>query len=379
MKKRVVIAVFVLIALLAGLGFIFRGHLTNWFFRPTGSTVEVGIETPEDTPEAEVAFGVFAENLDTPWSMTFLPSGDMLVTERGGTVKRIGEAGQVFPIEGVSETSEGGLLGIALHPDFSSNNRLYLYMTKTVSGNLQNQIDSYVLQENTLTHQRTILDGIPAANNHNGGGIAFGPDGKLYVTTGDASVSNLAQNTRSLAGKILRMNDDGSTPNDNPFSNLVWSYGHRNPQGIAWDDQGRLWAVEHGPSGMDGGTGQDELNLIEKGANYGWPVIRGDQSAEGMKQPVVHSGTNETWAPSGMTYADGSLFFAGLRGQSLYQAVIGEGANVSLKRHFTSQYGRLRAVTVKDNVLYFSTSNKDGRGTPASADDRIFQAPLTLF
>lgn len=377
MKKRVLIAVFVLIALLAGLGFFFKEEIRRFLFRPTESTIEVGVERVEERPDD--SFGVFAEGLVTPWSMTFLPDGDMVVTERSGTVKRIGATGQVFPIEGVQETSEGGLLGIALHPEFTTNNRLYLYMTKMVNGSLQNQIDTYVLSGNSLSYQRTVLDGIPAANNHNGGGIGFGPDKKLYVATGDASLAALAQNTRSLAGKILRMNDDGSVPSDNPFNNFVWSYGHRNPQGITWDEQGRLWSVEHGPSGMDGGSGQDELNLIEKGVNYGWPTIRGDQSAEGMRRPVVHSGANETWAPSGIVYANGSLFFAGLRGQSLYQAVIGEDVTVSLKRHFGGEYGRLRAVATKDQVLYFSTSNRDGRGTPIAADDRIFQAPLTLF
>lgn len=377
MKRRVLVVILVAALILAGIGVVFRDYLTSRFFQPTQSTVEIGVQKPKES-KAEVEFGVFAESLDTPWSMVFLPDGDMLVTERSGTVKRIGENGQAFPISGVNETSEGGLLGLALHPQFSENNHVYLYFTTAVGG-LQNRVDQYVLHDDTLTHKRTIIGGIPAANNHNGGGIAFGPDEKLYITTGDAAQGRLAQDTRSLAGKILRMNDDGSTPSDNPFGNLVWSYGHRNPQGITWDAEGRMWSVEHGPSGMDGGSGQDEINRIEKGVNYGWPTIRGDQTADGMRRPVAHSGVSETWAPSGVAFADGSLFFAGLRGQSLYQAIINDDASVSLKRHFTSEYGRLRAVAVQDDVVYFSTSNRDGRGTPAATDDRIFQAPFKLF
>jgi glucose/arabinose dehydrogenase len=377
MKRRVFFGIGGVLVLLVVAGFLFKDTIKSWFFAPTQSNIEVGVQTPEDVPD--VPFGVFAEGLDTPWSITFLPNGDMLATERLGAVRRIGEDGKTFLVEGVSETSEGGLLGIALDPEFAQNNTVYVYLTATIAGNLQNRVDQYTLENDTLGFEKTILGSIPAASYHNGGAIAFGPDKKLYITTGDAAQSQLAQNTSSLAGKVLRINGDGSIPNDNPFGNAVWSYGHRNPQGITWDGEGRLWSVEHGQSGIDGGSGLDELNIIEKGANYGWPTIRGDQSAAGMRQPVVHSGTAETWAPAGIAYADGALFFAGLRGQSLYQATINEDASVSLKRHFTSKYGRLRAVAVKGKTLYFSTSNKDGRGTPSATDDRIFQAPLSLF
>lgn len=365
--------VIVCMAVVAACGFVFRDTLERLFFRPTASTIETGVE---QAVEEDVS--TLAANLDTPWSMMFLPSGDLLVTERSGTVRRLGQDGRAFPITGVRETSEGGLLGLALHPDFERNNRLYVYLTTEAGGQLQNKIDQYTLAGDQMTFQRTVLADIPAASNHNGGDIKFGPDGNLYVTTGDAAQPDLAQDSDSLAGKILRLRDDGSIPADNPFGNAVWSYGHRNPQGIAWDDKGRLWSVEHGPSGL-GGSGQDELNLIEKGANYGWPTITGDKTAAGMRSPVVQSGSDETWAPAGLAYHNGSLYFAGLRGQSLYQAKIDDDARVTLKRHFSSQYGRLRAVTVQSSSLFVSTSNRDGRGTPQTDDDKIIKINPRIF
>ena len=351
------------IAIIVGLLFAFRQQLLAFFFQPTESSIR-------EVATNEKAVETIAQGLTTPWSITFLPNGAMLVTERSGQIQRIGESGKTYPIDGVRETSEGGLLGIAVHPQFRDNNRLYVYFTTDQGGELTNQIDQYVLSGDSLGFERTIMADIPAATNHNGGAIAFGPDGKLYATTGDAARSDLAQDTSSLAGKILRMNDDGSVPADNPYGNLTWSYGHRNPQGIAWDKQGRLWSVEHGPSGAD--SGRDELNLIEKGANYGWPVITGDETRDGMKTPIVQSGDTETWAPAGLGYYDGSLYFAGLRGQALYQAVI-SGETVTLSRHLSETYGRLRAVTTHDGKLYVSTSNRDGRGSPAPEDDRILR------
>ena len=351
------------IAIIVGLLFAFRQQLLAFFFQPTESSIR-------EVATNEKAVETIAQGLTTPWSITFLPNGAMLVTERSGQIQRIGESGKTYPIDGVRETSEGGLLGIAVHPQFRDNTRLYVDFTTDQGGELTNQIDQYVLSGDSLGFERTIMADIPAATNHNGGAIAFGPDGKLYATTGDAARSDLAQDTSSLAGKILRMNDDGSVPADNPYGNLTWSYGHRNPQGIAWDKQGRLWSVEHGPSGAD--SGRDELNLIEKGANYGWPVITGDETRDGMKTPIVQSGDTETWAPAGLGYYDGSLYFAGLRGQALYRAVI-SGETVTLSRHLSETYGRLRAVTTHDGKLYVSTSNRDGRGSPAPEDDRILR------
>lgn len=365
MNKRGVITI-ITVVVLAGAAYIFRSDLIKLFMQPTQSSL--ASETVSGERET------VARNLVTPWAIVFLPDGDMLVPEREGRLQRIGTDGAKFTIEGVQETSEGGLLGFALAPDFNKSNQVYLYYTTSRSGSLKNQVDRYKLEDNQLTERTTIIDQIPAASNHNGGSIAFGPDDKLYITTGDAQDENLAQNKNSLAGKILRINPDGSTPSDNPFGNAVYSYGHRNPQGIAWDDNDQLWSVEHGPSGAE--TGFDELNKITRGANYGWPVIRGDEKRDGMQTPVAQSGSNETWAPGGMAYLNDALYFAGLRGQSLYKVDISSPDNVSianLSRLFADEYGRLRAVTAHNGNIYFSTSNRDGRGSPAPEDDRIIR------
>ncbi len=207
--------------------------------------------------------------------------------------------------------------------------------------------------------------------------MAFGPDGKLYVTTGDAGNSNSAQDTRSLAGKILRLNDDGSVPTDNPFENAVFSYGHRNPQGLAWDDKGRLWSTEHGRSGVR--SGYDELNLIERGGNYGWPEIEGPEIGKDMVSPVLQSGASDTWAPASAEFVRGNIFFGGLRGEALYEAVIDDNA-ATLTTHLRHTYGRIRTVRkAPDGFLYILTSNSDGRGDRNSRDDRMIRIdPKTL-
>ena len=362
--KKWYIGIVAAVLLFAGIAYVFRDGLLKLFMQPTESSLKSG-ETSGDKE-------IVARNLDTPWAIAFLPSGDMLVPERNGQVQRIGTNGNKFQIEGVRETGEGGLLGIALAPDFTSSNHVYLYYTTGSTGALTNQVDRYTLRENKLLGRTEILANIPAATNHNGGSIAFGPDDKLYITTGDAQDENLAQDKTSLAGKILRINQDGSIPTDNPYGNATWSYGHRNPQGIAWDDKEQLWSVEHGPSGPE--TGYDELNKITRGANYGWPTIRGDEKQEGMQTPVAQSGSNETWAPGGMAYLNGALYFAGLRGQSLYKVDVSNSdavSNASITRLFANEYGRLRAVTAHKDTIYFSTSNRDGRGSPNKDDDTI--------
>lgn len=366
-RKILIVALIILFFIAAAVLVINRQ-----FLRPTASIL------PESSLRADdPKINTVASKLKTPWDIAFLPDGDMLVTERSGTVKRIGSAG-TYPVEGVTETSEGGLLGIALHPDFSNNTHVYLYSTYQENGTLLNRVERYTYNANSLVFNKLIIGGIPGASNHDGGALAFGPDGKLYIGTGDAGNESSAQETSALSGKILRLNDDGSVPADNPFGNAVYSYGHRNPQGIAWDDEGRMWAVEHGPSGS--ASGRDELNRIDKGGNYGWPVITGDETRENMHPPVAQSGDNDTWAPSGLAFADGALYFAGLRGQTLYQATINdEGSAVSLTRHFAGEYGRLRAVQAHQQYLYISTSNTDGRGSPRTDDDKIIRITTSLF
>lgn len=360
--KKVIIPAVLVVALVAGVA-SFRAKRAQ---EPAGQGAVSG-RSDGSTPQA------VAEGLDTPWSLAFLPEdGGLLATERPGRIVFLkGTERKSVGVPGVVETGEGGLMGLVLHPDFRANRWLFVYYTVRENGRLENRITRYELREGpALTEAREILSGIPAGQNHNGGRIAFGPDGYLYVTVGDAGDSGLAQDRTSLAGKILRVKDDGGVPSDNPFGNPVYSYGHRNPQGLAWDGQGRLWATEHGRSGVR--SGLDEINLVERGGNYGWPIIEGDEGRAGMIKPAVHSGQT-TWAPSGLAYFRGKLYFAGLRGQALYQTEIPtEGGRLDQPRMVTGGFGRLRAVAAgPEGELYFSTSNRDGRGDPQAGDDRI--------
>ncbi|OGM76784.1 hypothetical protein A2208_02395 [Candidatus Woesebacteria bacterium RIFOXYA1_FULL_43_16] len=328
---------------------------------------------PETTIVNSAGAEIVAQNLDIPWEIAFLPGGEMLVTERPGKLLKIGaQTKTVKKIEGVKHIGEGGLLGLSLHPDFVKNNYIYLYSTTQDSSGISNRVERYKFENDTLTDRKVILEGIKGSVNHDGGRIAFGPDGYLYVTTGDAGSPDLAQDKNSLNGKILRITEEGDIPSDNPFGNEVYSLGHRNPQGLAWDEKGVLWETEHGPSGLE--TGNDEINIIYKGGNYGWPTIKGDETREGLISPVIQSGTEETWAPSGMAYYKGSLFFSGLRGESLFQVKIKNDNSLVLTSHFKKEYGRIRAVVLgPDGYIYFSTSNNDGRGRAKSGDDKIFK------
>lgn len=336
------------------------------------------IEQSKSTKETKVGEGTFekeviVEDLDIPWEIVFLPNGELLITERPGRLVKIGDDKQAIEVEGVNHIGEGGLLGAVLHPEFEDNKLIYLYITaKSEDGATINRVERYKFEENSLSERVTILDNIPGASYHDGGRIEFGPDGRLYITTGDAGNEDSSQDLSSLAGKILRLNDDGSVPNDNPYDSEVYSYGHRNSQGIAWDDQGRMWTTEHGRSGN--ASGYDELNLIEKGKNYGWPEIQGDEEREGMVKPVLHSGPSTTWAPAGLEFVNGKLYFSGLRGSKLYQVEFEEDGNLKLSTFFDGEYGRLRAVRKdsQDN-LYISTSNKDGRGNVNDGDDKIIK------
>ncbi len=315
---------------------------------------------------------VVATDLFVPWDIAFLPDGDMLVPERSGTLRRLGKNPGVVTIPAVLNTGEGGLMGVVLHPKFSENNLIYVYYTTSQNGQ-KNRVVRFRLDGIQLSQQTIIIDNIPSAIYHDGGRMAFGPDGMLYIVTGDANVASLAQDLNSLAGKTLRLTPEGQIPSDNPFGTAVWSYGHRNSQGIAWDSFGRMWETEHGRSGAS--TGFDELNLIEKGKNYGWPTIQGSQTQAGMVAPVINSGPNETWAPAGLVFANGSLYFSGLLGSKLYQVRFNtDGSYRDLRTHYSGQFGRLRAAVLgPDGSLYLSTSNRDGRGSVRSGDDKILR------
>ncbi len=388
MKRRHITLLIIAIAAVITVGFLI--YQQAGFVPPEDRepiVIDTGTEPEEAEPgeteeDEEVLFPegpdreIVAENLTIPWELVFLPEGGMLVTERIGNLLYIAADGSLesISIEQTEHVGEGGLLGMALHPAFEENRYLYLYLTTRIQDGLVNRVERHIFADGTLTKDTVIIDDIPGARNHDGGRISFGPDGMLYIATGDASVPSLSQDRDSLAGKILRVHDDGTIPIDNPFGTPVYSYGHRNPQGLAWDSAGNLWATEHGP------IAQDELNHIEPGNNYGWPEIEGDQSAPGMESSAVHSGTAETWAPSGAVYFDGSIFFTGLRGVSLYEAVLLNTEVGEVRRHLEGEFGRLRTVVIgPDGYFYLLTNNRDGRGSPGPADDRIIRINPQIF
>jgi glucose/arabinose dehydrogenase len=346
---------------------------------PSGDTVKTQVQ-------------VVASGLDTPWSIDFAPDGRIFLTERLGRVRVIKDgalqapAGATLP---VAERGESGLLGLALDPQFAQNGYVYLAYTYTGGGGLRNRLVR--LHDDpatgTGTQDRVLADGLLGGTNHDGGRVKFGPDGKLYWTMGETFNGPLAQDLQSLSGKILRYNPDGSIPADNPFpGSPIYSYGHRNPQGLAWQPgTGRLYETEHGPSG-EKGCCQDEVNLIEPGQNYGWPVISGAETRAGMVAPILQSGTSTTWAPSGAAFVSagpwaGSFLFAALRGEALYRVILDPSRPrgvVDLERWFYQSYGRLRDVAVgPDGGIYILTSNRDGRGSPRSGDDKVLKLTLT--
>ncbi len=314
--------------------------------------------------------------------MSFAPDGRLFVTERPGRVRifdftaRSSEV--ALTLDDVYTESEAGVLGLALDPSFAESHLVYLYYSARVSGRAVNRVVRYREAGNRLAQRVVLLDDIPASPIHDGGRIKFGADGLLYITAGDASQANLAQDVASLAGKILRLNSDGTTPRGNPFGSPVYSYGHRNPQGFDWHPAtGDMWAVEHG------NVGNDEINVIDAGANYGWPRIEGNDTMAGMRTPITFY--NPAIAPSGASFYRGTRiprftnnFFAGtLRGTHLLRLVIGPGSQRSIaaqERLLEGRFGRIRdVVSGPDGYLYFCTNNRDGRGTPISTDDRILR------
>ena len=312
-----------------------------------------------------------ARGLTVPWSIAFTPDGKMLVTERVGRVLAIenGKPRVLFSVPNVEARSEIGLMGLALRDRF-----LYLAYGTTRGG--RTVVDVVRFREDG-TGATPIVQNIPATSLHAGCRLRFGPDGKLYITTGDATDGEIAQDLRSLGGKILRVNEDGSIPADNPFpGSPVWTLGHRNPQGIDWDPKsGALWSTEHGPSGFDGGFGGDEVNVIERGKNYGWPVIHHTQTREGMVSP--HLEYTRTHAPASGVFWRGDFWFGCLRGEHLHHVVVDPNDRRKVLREeelFDGEYGRIREVAVgPDGALYFTTSNRDGRGTEREGDDRVLR------
>ncbi|KKB38476.1 PQQ-dependent sugar dehydrogenase [Bacillus thermotolerans] len=314
---------------------------------------------------------VIATQMQIPWNIT-KASDRFIISQRGGSIVLIGpddtkEETRLHLKQEIAHEGEGGLLGFVLDPDFSKNRLAYVYHTYNEESRIQNRIIQVRYEGDGWHEIKELLSGIPGGSIHNGGRLAIGPDNKLYATAGDAGEARTAQEPEVLSGKILRMNLDGSIPEDNPFSqSYVYTLGHRNPQGMAWDERGRMYAAEHGQ------RAHDEINLIEPGRNYGWPIIEGDEQQEGMEIPLFHSG-EETWAPSGMDYQDGKLFVAALRGEKLLVFDLEH----QTEEVFYSGAGRLRDVYIDDNSLYVITNNTDGRGNPSEEDDRLIRLPLS--
>ncbi len=302
-----------------------------------------------------------ATNLAVPWDIAFLPDRTALVTERNSArVMSIkdGVVREAARIPNVSAVGEGGLLGIAVSPAYATDGQVFVYHTAPSD----NRIVRFRLGE----APRPIVTGIPRGSSiHNGGGLSFGPDGMLYAGTGDAANTANAQNPRSLGGKILRMRPDGTPAPGNPSSTLVYSLGHRNVQGLAWDTQGRMFASELGQNQLD------ELNLIRPGGNYGWPNCEGTCTDPRFVNPLLTWSTAQA-SPSGLAFHQGSLYMAALRGQRLWKIPVTATGVGQPRALFSGTYGRVRgAASAPDGTLWFSTSNRDGRGTPKPGDDRV--------
>ena len=363
--------------------------LTTCQRTPSGLSEHVIVETQDRAGRFSVE--TVASGLEVPWAFAWLPNNDMLFTERKGQVRLI-EGGKlraepVFIVPDVEPSGESGLMDITLHPDFSNNSFVYLGYAYDQNGK-RVKVVRYKYTNNTFAEPKIIIENIPGAPNHAGMRARFGPDQKLYVATGDSTEWDLAQKLDSLAGKTLRLNDDGTLPEDNPFVKTpgarpeIWTYGHRNPQGMAWQPgSGLMFQTEHGPSSFEGkGSGGDEVNIVEAGKNYGWAEIHHNQIRPGMVSPLLEY--SPACAPASGMFYDGSqfpafkgnFFFGCLAGKRIIRVVL-DGRNVASQENILEgSYGRIREMEQgPDGYIYFSTSNRDGRGSPANNDDRIMR------
>jgi glucose/arabinose dehydrogenase len=310
---------------------------------------------------------IIAQDLSVPWAIDWDGTSFYISERTGSIVKITGDRKirqKLHLKKRLSTASEAGVLGFVLHPE--KKNYAFLYYTYKDENGQFNRVVEIREENNEWFEQKVLLDRIPSGNFHHGGRIKIGPDKKLYITTGDATNSMIAQDKTSLGGKILRMNLDGTIPDDNPYSNsFVYSYGHRNPQGLAWDETGQLYSSEHGSSA------HDEINLIQPKGNYGWPLIQGDETKDGMIAPLFHSG-DHTWAPSGIAYHNRVLYVAQLRGEGILAFDL---KNKTYKQ-IVSNVGRVRDVFILEDHLFFVTNNTDGRGAPANHDDKLIKIPI---
>jgi len=361
-----------------------------------GSAAPTGVKDDQnfETQDKETRFRVetVAAGLEVPWALTWLPNKDLVFTERPGRVRIIQngklKAEPIYTVPDVEPSGESGLMDITLHPKYSSNKFVYLAYAYNEDAEKYIKVVRYKFDGKTFAEPKNIIDKIPAAPNHAGTRARFGLDGKLYIATGDSTDWELAQVKDSLAGKVLRLNDDGTVPKDNPFVNdkayrpEIWTIGMRNPQGLAFQPgSGLLFETEHGPSGFEGkGGGGDEVNIIERGKNYGWPEIHHRETREGMESPLLEY--SPACAPASAAFYNGSVFpafkgnffFGCLRGTRIIRVVLDGRKVVSQEDLLSGNFGRIRDVAEgPDGFIYFSTSNRDGRGTPADNDDRILR------
>lgn len=319
-------------------------------------------------PSGPLAGGVtpIATGLQVPWGIAFFPDGSALVSERDkALLLKVTPAGQVSTlahVDGVTPTAEGGLLGVAISPHYAQDRQIFAYATTAED----NRVLSGTIADFRTGDEHPIVTGIPRGEIHDGGRLAFGPDEMLYVTTGETGDGDLAQDLDSLGGKILRVAADGSIPADNPFPDSpVWTYGHRNVQGIAWDAQGRLWEDEFGSQLWD------EINLIEPGNNYGWPAAEGTADLPGMTDPRAVFTTSAA-SPSGLAFADGSLWMGALQGHTTWRVPVLPGGRLGQPVAVQLADSRTRTVVLApDGRLWVTTSEQDGRGTPGPTDDAI--------
>lgn len=331
-------------------------------FTLTTGSATADIQAVPPTPRVA---STIATNLSVPWGLAFLPDGSALVSERNtARIKRIanGTVTVIGTVPGVRPAGEGGLLGIAVAPTFATDRLVYAYFT-SVSDNRVVRMRFGT----TLEPPQVLITGIPKANIHNGGRLAFGPDGFLYVSTGDAGNSSNAQNPSSLGGKILRVTPTGAAAPGNPTAgSRVWSRGHRNVQGLTFDSAGRLWAGEFGQNTWD------ELNVIRAGANYGWPTVEGRAGNPNFVDPIAQWSPAQA-SPSGVAFTRNTVWLAALRGQRLLAVpVLNGGPDGTPVSFLRGTHGRYRTVaTAPDGSLWLITNNTDGRGTPRTGDDRI--------
>ena len=377
---RNIVVIFTILALLGAGIYLFKNY------QPVRNTNPKSPPVAYDSDSEKYSWDVqtIATGLEVPWDLA-LDGSKLYITERPGRLKVLqnGLVKTIATLPQVVSVGESGLTGITLHPDFAENGYIYLYYTYRDAGEILNRVSRFTLKDNYLKDEKIILDNLVGGTIHNGGRLRFGPDDKLWVLTGDAARSVFAQQADSREGKVLRMNDDGSIPADNPTKgSLVYSLGHRNPQGLAWHPLTQeLLVTEHGE------TAHDEINIIKPNNNYGWPEVKKCFSDDPrFVNPILCSG-QETYAPSGIAALGtniwrlrNSFVFAGLRGNLLERIEVIDGKVGERETIIKGTYGRLRSVLVdKEGNIYVSTSNKDGRGNPTTKDDRILKITPRLI